>query len=297
MSCKQKTIQRECPFSGIGVHTGAYSSLVLKPAPVNTGIVIQNECFPEEIIKIGSVVPESALHATVIKQGHWAISTIEHVMSAISALGIDNLIIQMSARGPMVEVPIFDGSALPFILGIRDSGIVEQEASRVFITPRVKLVFDDQEGRVIEILPAKKQVKKDGSYERDLFVNYTAQFEHPLVGCQTLQGHVTQDFFVNEIAPARTFGFLQQLPILRKHGLAQGSSLGNTVVLGSEGLMNDLRFPDEFIRHKFLDLVGDLSLLGKPLIGTVNACKTGHSFNKRVVESFLTDPHKWELVS
>jgi len=287
---KQKTLNQTLIFEGIGVHSGLPAVVTLHPADPNFGIIIRNKAFPNQPMEIGKIVPEHAMHATVVKHQNWFVSTIEHLMAAIFVAELDNVIIEIEG----VEVPILDGSALPFIQKILDGGIREQEETKTFLTPKAFLKFEDAQGRYIEITPA--QALPSGGRDTTLFVDYKAEFNHPLAGNPSLQGAITCDFFVHEVAPARTFGFLEQLPYLRQHGLAKGTSLGNTVVIGQEELLNDMRLSDECVRHKFLDLIGDLSLLGKNLIGSIKAHKTGHSFNRLVIDHYIKHPEEWELV-
>ncbi len=289
---KQRTINNIVKISGIGVHNGILSTIEIMPALVDTGIVFINKKAPGEFMRMGSVVPEIAPHATVVRKNNWAISTIEHLMAALWALDIDNVVIEVD--GLMTEIPILDGSAYPFIQALREEGvIVEQDALKKFITPKSEIRIDDSGGRYIKLLPAKNAL---GQYFM-LHVDYSADFEHSLLGEQKFTGFITEDFFVQEISPARTFGFLEQLPMLRQHRLALGSSLGNSVVMGADGFLNEVRFDNEFVRHKVLDLIGDLALLGNKLIGSVQASKTGHSFNRRVIEHFINHPDLWEFVS
>lgn len=289
---KQKTIKNTLEISGIGVHNGILSTITLSSAPENSGIVFINKQYPQDIMKIGSVIPEVAPHATVIKQNKWAISTVEHLMAAVWALNIDNITIHVD--GPMVEIPILDGSAYPFIQMLQEEGIVvEQEIAKKFITPKSEITIEDNDGRSIKIYPPKND--QQGLFS--LYLDYTADFTHPLIGEQKFSGFINKDFFVKEVSPARTFGFLDQLPMLRQHRLALGSSLGNSVVIGAEGFLNELRFQDEFVRHKVLDLVGDLALLGNKLIGAVKAHKTGHRFHCLVIEHFIKNPDSWHFVS
>ena len=272
-------------MEGVGVHTGAKASVTLRPAEPDSGIVITNQNFPDNPIQLGCCIPEQAMHATVIMSQGWGVSTIEHLLAAVSGLKIDNILIDID--GP--EVPILDGSALPFVQIIGDMGVVEQDKSKKYLTPKKTIKFEDNNSRFIEITP-----KYDGA--KDLTFDYTIEFEHPLVQGSQLSGVLSEDFFIQEIAPARTFGFLEQLPFLRKHGLAQGTTLGNTVVVGDNIFLNSLRFSDEFIRHKILDLVGDLALLGKNLTGNVRAHKTGHNFNRKVIEHYINNPKDWETL-
>lgn len=275
----QKTIKKEIHLEGIGVHSGLRSTVTLRPADPNTGIIITNKKIPNEAIVLGTCLPEQAMHATVIKSKTWAISTIEHLLAAISGLEIDNVSIEIDG----IEVPILDGSALPFLQALENVGIEEQNVKKTFLTPKHKIKFEE-DGRFIEITPAQ---------DPSLIFDYTVDFEHPLIEGNELKGTLTKAYFCKEIAPARTFGFLEQLPFLRKHGLAKGTTLGNTVVVGDNIFLNSRRFSNEFIRHKLLDLVGDLALLGKNLAGTIKAHKTGHSFNRKVIEHFLQNKEKW----
>ncbi len=287
---RQKTIKREITFNGIGVHSGQAVSVTIRPAQVNSGIIIRNKNFPNVEMKVGEIIPEVAMHATVIKNSSFSISTIEHLMAAIVWFEIDNVVIETKD----CEIPILDGSAAPFIYGLLDVQTVEQDEECKFLTPKEKLLFSDDKGRLIEISPAKQILSE--VFDTNLYIDYHADFNHPLVGKSNLNAVITKDFFVEHIAPARTFGFLEQLPFLKKHDLARGTSLGNTVVIGQDDFLNNQRCADEFIKHKLLDLLGDLGLLGKRLAGTVRAQKTGHSFNRLVVEHFIKNPDKWMLI-
>ncbi len=285
---KQKTLKQEVVFSGIGVHSGALAKITLKPAVCDYGIVLKNAHNPQHEIKIGSIVPEAAMHATVIKNDEWGVSTIEHLLAALRMLGVDNVAVHI--EGP--EIPILDGSSLPFIQEMHECGIVEQEAQKRFMTPKEQLTFEDEKGRLIEINPGSLDDDSDDLIKLD----YQASFQHPLVGDGQVKNVITQKYFLERVAPARTFGFVEQLPFLRKHGLAQGSSLGNTVVIGSDELINEPRFSDEFTRHKVLDLIGDLGLLEYQLVGSVKARNTGHSFNRLVVDHSLKYPELWKII-
>ena len=286
MNKNQATIQKSISFSGIGVHSGSVSTVTIHPALMGTGIVFKNAKNLEQKITVGNVIPEIAMHATVIRGGHdnkWAVSTIEHLMAAVSMAGLDH--VQIIVDGP--EIPILDGSALPFVYGICDAGIVFFDAPKQFVTPKETLVFSDNDGRRIEIISNKTG---------ELFIDYKADFMHPLAGPATFASVINQDVFMHEIAPARTFGHLEQLPFLRQHGLARGTSLGNTVVIGQE-LLNDMRFADECVRHKVLDLLGDMSMAGMRIAGTIKANKTGHAFNRLVALHVIQNPEKWDVLT
>lgn len=281
----QKSLADKVIIEGIGVHSGSFSSLCLKPAPENTGIIFKNVLFSnqKEFLKVGSVVPEVAMHATVLKAPSWVLSTVEHLMAACNFMGIDNLIIEVTG----LEIPILDGSALPFIQAFEQVGVIEQAAKKWYLTPRKPLLIQDAQGRFIQIIPNQDYL------DLSLTIDYAADFNHPLVGAVHFSGQITNSFFEHELAPARTFGFLEQLSYLRHHKLAQGSTLGNTAVMGEDSYLNELRFKDECVRHKVLDLLGDLALLGYRLTGSIKAAKTGHSFNRLVIAHYLENPDVW----
>lgn len=289
MKQKQKTVKASVFFHGIGVHSGQSVKLVVQPNYEGSGIVFQHQDFPDEPIIIGTVMPEHAMHATVIKQKRWMLSTIEHLMAVFHVFGITQAVVHMSAY----EVPILDGSALPFVQGLLEVGLHDLSGDLNFLTPKAPLLFADEQGRILEILPAGVV---DRSRDCSLYIDYTADFSNPLLGTTQFVGCITPQLFEREIAPARTFGFLEQLPLLRQHGLCRGSSLGNSVVIGEDGFLNERRFADECVRHKVLDLLGDLANLGKPLAGRVRAAKTGHSFNRLVIEHYLKNPDQWDVI-
>lgn len=286
----QITVADKVIFNGVGVHLGLSSKVILHPAPADHGIVFFNPMFPNDKIRLGSVIPEEAIHASVLKSSKLVISTIEHLMASVSAFGIDNLLIEVQG----IEVPILDGSSLGFINAISKVGFKSLDVEKQKLTPIKPLIFNDEKNdRFLELLPA---VKKSSGYDHSLYFDYFAEFKHPLIGKGELKGEMSQDYFIREIAGARTFGFLEQLPFLRSKGLAKGTSLGNTVVIGEAEFLNEPRFKDEFVRHKFLDLVGDLALLGKNLAGTLRARKTGHSFNRLVIADYINNPQNWTLI-
>ena len=281
----QHTLSQALTFAGIGVHNGKDCSATLKPAPANTGIVLCSTTTPE-VITIGTIVPQAAMHATVLQQGSWKVSTIEHILAALAGLGVDNAIVELSGD----EAPIMDGSSAVFVEKILESGLEAQDAKRLYVTPTEVLSFDDTERNSrIEIHPAK-------DCDTALHIEYEADFDMPGIEASKITCTLDGDFFAKEIAPARTFGFYEQLPYLQKHGLAQGASLENTLVLKDGKYVNEPRFSDECVRHKLLDLIGDLSLLGKPLAGKVIARRTGHSFNRLVVEHKLLHPEQWQTI-
>lgn len=287
MRVKQNTLKQKISFSGLGVHSGAYAKLTLWPAEEGTGVLFSNALNSSQKITVGTVVPEVAMYATVIKQNGWALSTIEHLVAALQMLTIDNVIVEV--HGP--EIPILDGSALPFVQGILDAGIAELSTNHRYLTPKLPINFADKHGRSMTITPPMyDNVHVEQNF--DLIVRYNAGDQHPLAGGSFFNGAITTNLFLESIAPARTFGLLDQLPFLRQHNLSRGSSLSNTVVLGQE-LLNEKRYSDECVRHKVLDLLGDLSLLGAQLVGTIEAYRTGHDFNRLVIEHYLQHPQQW----
>jgi UDP-3-O-[3-hydroxymyristoyl] N-acetylglucosamine deacetylase len=292
---KQRTLRAEVSFSGVGVHCGILSHLLVKPAAENTGIIIQKAGETHKKIHIGKLVPEPVQYATVLQCEDWQVSTIEHVMAALIILGVDNAIIELDGQ----EFPILDGSSLPFVEAMLKVGFVEQNMRKYFLTPKNTLYFkDEKEGREISVSPALRG--DDSKMDTSLYVEYMANFDHPAlkepctIQC-VLSGQDTQAI-VSQIVPARTFGFLEQLPFLKKMGLAKGASLENTVVLNNDGYVNERRFDDECVRHKLLDLIGDLALVGHSIAGRIRAVRTGHNFNRKVVEHYVKNPDQWVLV-
>ena len=286
----QTTIKKEISFKGIGVHSGEFVEAKVLPAPANSGIRFCSAKDPGNYIQIGTIIPVSAMHATVIKKDSFHLSTIEHLMAAIIMLEIDNVIVEMTGG----EVPILDGSALPFVQGLMSSGICEFDVNKKFLTVTKDISFSDGKGRFISLSPAKSLV--DGGFDKSLYIDYKINFKHHLVGEREIKGLIDNKFFVEQLAPARTFGFLEQFPDLKKYGLAKGTSLGNTVVIGDNEFLNEPRMDDEFAKHKILDFIGDLGLLGKKFAGTVVAEKTGHSFNRLVVEHYIKNRDLWMLI-
>jgi UDP-3-O-[3-hydroxymyristoyl] N-acetylglucosamine deacetylase len=220
--------------------------------------------------------------ATTLANGEASIGTVEHVLSAAAGLGIDNLIVEVEGK----EVPILDGSAAPFIYLMHEAGIKVQQAPRQFIKI-IEPLRVEQDGKFVAIYPSDR-------YK----ISYTIDFEHPLIGEQRQTFVVTPRCFTEQIAPARTFGFLREVEALRKAGLALGGSMENAVVVGDNSILNNqLRFDDEFVRHKILDAIGDLALVGAPLLGHVVAHKAGHALHASMVETILGAQEAWQCVT
>ena len=261
----QRTIRKQVSLEGIGLHSGKPVRLTLSPAPVNSGIsfrVADSDPIP--------AAPESVVdshYATTIGRGAARVQTVEHLMAAVAGLGIDNLDIRVEGT----ELPALDGSAKPFVALMLAAGRVRLNARRRPITIPCPVRVGN-ESRWLTIVPADH-----------LRISYTLDNDHPAIGMQTLSWVATEQSFVDEFAPARTYGFLKDLGAIRKRGLAQGVSLDNTIGVGDDGVLNGLRYRDEFVRHKVLDLVGDLALLGRPLLGHVIARNAGHALNYELV--------------
>ncbi len=267
----EKTIKREVCFSGIGLHSGKPVAMRLVPAPAGTGIVFKRSDLGFVSVPVNEAEVLSTLYSTTIGINGVRIQTVEHILAALYALGIDNLFIELSGE----EVPIGDGSAGPFVDLLFDAGRIHQnkERTRFTVTEPITLV----DGK-----------KKIGLFPSDTFeIDYTIAFDHPLILGQSYLYRHSQTAFIRDIAPARTFGFLRDIKGLLANGLAQGGSLDNAIVLGDDAILNreGLRFENEFVRHKILDLLGDLALLGTPILGRIEAYHSGHQLHTRLIES------------
>lgn len=283
---KQRTLKNVIRATGIGLHTGEKILLTLRPAPVDTGIVFRRVDLPKpvELRARPENVTDTRL-STTLEANNVKISTVEHLMSALAGLGIDNLYVDLA--GP--EVPIMDGSAGPFVFLIQSAGVMEQAAPKRFIRIR----------KPIEVSDGDKWARFE---PWDGFkVSFTIDFDHPIF--RTSSQVATIDFsttsFVKEISRARTFGFMRHLEALRQDGLARGGGLDNAIVMDDFRILNEdgLRYEDEFVKHKILDAIGDLYLLGHPLIGAFSAKKSGHALNNRLLRALVADRESWELVS
>lgn len=277
----QRTIKNEVSFEGIGLHTGKFTRVVLKPASRDTGIIFMRTDKPAAIKAHAGAVIDTAF-ATTIGSHDVKIRTVEHLLAAVSGLGIDNMIIEVS--GP--EIPILDGSSTELISIILKAGIAKQGKKRPFLRITKPFIFEDGQAKLAAI-------PYNGSR-----ITYSIHFNHHGIGEQRISIDINEESFAREIAPARTFGFLKDIEYLRSMGLAKGGSLDNAVVLGEHGVLNStgLRFSDEFVRHKVLDCIGDFSLLGFPIYGHIIAGRTGHSSNVKFVKKLISSPECWEIV-
>ena len=265
----QRTIYRAVSCDGIGIHTGAEVCMTLRPAPANTGIVFRRADLPgKPVVEAIPAHIDDVSYATTIARNGVKVRTVEHLMAAFAGMGVDNAAVELT--GP--EVPVMDGSALPFVRLLRKAGLRRQLAPKTYVKVREPLAVD-LDGRMVKVVPADH-----------LRVVYTMRFGAASLGEQTVTLDVNPESFPREIAPARTYGFLRDVEHLRAMGLAKGGSPDNAILIGEEGVLNGpLRFPDELVRHKALDLIGDLFLLGQRLVGTVIAEGAGHMVHLRLV--------------
>ncbi len=278
----QRTLRRSTACAGIGLHSGHKVTLTLKPAPADSGIIFRRMDLGGVEVPAHVSLVSGISYATILARGTARVETVEHLLSALVSQGIDNAIIELSTP----EVPIMDGSAAPFIYLIREeAGIKKLNVPRKYL--RVK--------RPVTLTHGDKQISLYPADE--LKVTYTISFDHPLLRHQTRTISITEESFADEIAPARTFGFLKEVETLRQKGLALGGSLDNAIVLGETGVLNNtLRFEDEFVRHKILDVIGDLALVGHPIIGHIVAHRGGHGLHTAFAAALLEQRAAWELV-
>ncbi len=262
----QTTIRNTVRCTGIGLHGGKQVELVLRPAPEDTGILfaLRSGSGTSFLSPKPRLVVETGL-ATTLGNGHDHIATVEHLLAAVRGLGIDNIRIEVQGR----ELPIMDGSAASFVYLLNQAGLRRQAKPRKVLAITKPIVFE-RDGKFIKATP------HDG-----FCVDYTIQFAHPLIGRQNLELEVTPDVFAGELAKARTFGFLREVEYLHANGLALGGTLDNAVVLDDYGVLNTdgLRYPDEFVRHKLLDFVGDMAVMGLPIQGRFEVFASGHALN------------------
>jgi UDP-3-O-[3-hydroxymyristoyl] N-acetylglucosamine deacetylase len=279
---RQKTIARAVSTDGHGLHTGKAASLTLKPAPAYTGYVFRRTDLNNfEVPAAPQYVARVSYATTLMRQGVM-VSTVEHLLAALAGSHIDNCIIEIDS----LEVPILDGSAEPFVEMIERACAVELQAPRQYFRV-LKHVEVAQGNRRMSIAPAPR-----------FSISCLIEFHHPMIGVQRREIEIHDGQFARHIASARTFGFLSEIETLRDMGLARGGSLDNAVVLTPEGgVMNNegLRFTDEFVRHKILDIIGDLALFGMPVIGHVEAERTGHGVHTALVSRVLRDDSAWEI--
>jgi len=276
---REQTLKGPIEFSGVGLHTGQAATMRILPAPAGKGIVFRRLDLDNFELRadVGSV-ERVAYATTLMSRGVW-ISTVEHLLSALYALGVDNAIIELDN----FEVPILDGSALPYTEAIRQTGVVQLQAPRNYIRIEKPFVLEEN-NKSIAIYPSDS-----------LSLEYEIGFQHPLIGHQKLEVKITPENYRTLIAPARTFGFYHEVEALQAAGLVRGGSLENAIVLTERGMLNEtsLRYPDEFVRHKILDLLGDFALMGQQVLGRLTANRAGHALHTRFVAALLSSTAHW----
>jgi UDP-3-O-[3-hydroxymyristoyl] N-acetylglucosamine deacetylase len=277
----QRTLRRTVTCAGIGLHSGHKVTLSLKPAAADTGIRFQRTDLSglEIPAHVAHLSPRQQLQTGLVVDKA-SVETVEHLLAALRSLGVDNVCVELNHP----EVPIMDGSAAPWVYLIQDAGIKELQAPR----------------RTIEILRSiqvQHGDKRIALFPADRFkITYTISFDHPLLRHQQKTIDISEQAFINEIAPARTFGFLKEVEMLRQRGMALGGSLENAIVLGETGVLNPLRFEDEFVRHKILDVIGDLALVGHPIQGHLVVHRGGHALHTALAGELLRQRDAWRLV-
>lgn len=282
---RQRSLKNIIRATGVGLHTGDKVYMTLRPAAPDTGIVFRRVDLPSPVdIKAAPRHVNDTRLSTTLEVDGVRVGTVEHLMSAFAGLGIDNCYVDISAA----ELPIMDGSAGPFVFLLQSAGIVEQNAPKKFI--RIK--------KTVEVRDGDKWVRFEPYH--GFRVKFTIDFAHPVFehGQQTVSIDFAETSYVKEISRARTFGFMREVEKLRAMGLARGGSLDNAVVLDEYRILNTegLRYEDEFVRHKALDAIGDLYMLGHPVIGAFTAYKSGHALNNRLLRALLADAAAWEYV-
>lgn len=280
----QQTVASSASCKGVGLHTGKPVMLTIRPAPADTGVVFVNRNGHAGASLAASVDHLVATElCTAISGNGFQVKTIEHVLAALAGLNVDNAYVDIDAS----EAPVMDGSSAPFVRLIESAGVVSQNRLRSFL----KIT------RPLEIVDGSRRIRiEPASTPR---ITYTIHYDHPLIQTQTYAYEHSSRAFASDIAGARTFGFLQEVEALWARGLGRGGNLENTVVLSQDGILNEsgLRFTDEFVRHKVLDLIGDFSLLGLPFIGHLIAVRSGHALHTRLVKQILDHPECWVLLN
>jgi UDP-3-O-[3-hydroxymyristoyl] N-acetylglucosamine deacetylase len=276
----QRTLRRQVACAGIGLHSGHKVNLTLKPAAADTGIRFRRSDLgvdiPASVAHVGGTN-----HATCLSVNGAAVETVEHLLAAITCMGLDNAVVELDHR----EVPVMDGSSAPFVYLIQEAGLRTLAAPRRYLKVTRPITLSRGE-KLISLYPSD-----------DFKVTYSISFDHPLLRHQSHTMRVDENAFVDEIAPARTFGFLHEVELLRQQGLALGGSLENAIVLSETGVLNpQLRYEDEFVRHKILDAIGDLSLVGYPIIGHLVAHRAGHALHTAFAKRILEERDAWKVV-
>ncbi len=284
----QTTVAGDVRFTGVGLHSGEPVSMVVRPAPADSGIrfIVAPEGGDPVTISATADKVAATAYATSLKVGDVALQLVEHVLSALAGMGIDNAEITVDST----EVPILDGSAAPFVRELSRVGIAELRAPRRVMRILEPIRVEEDGGdKWLELLPTDLP---------GTVIDYNIEFDHKAVGTQRVRFVLTPESYVRDLCEARTFGFAREVQALQQLGLARGGSLENAVVIDDDGVMNPegLRFEDEQVRHKILDLIGDMSLLGHPVMGQYVAHRAGHGLHNRLARAILARPEAWELV-
>ncbi len=283
---RQRTLKSVVKATGVGLHSGVKVSLVLRPAQADTGVVFRRvDLTPPVDLKADALGVGDTRLASCLERDDVKVATVEHLMSALAGLGIDNIYVDVDAA----ELPIMDGSAAPFVFLLQSAGIEEQKAAKKFL--RVK--------KTVEVRDGDKWAKLS-PYD-GFSIDFSIVFNHPAMDRAASRAHVdfADQSYLREVARARTFGFMQDVESLRDQGLALGGSLENAIVMDEYRVLNSdgLRYADEFVKHKILDAIGDLYLAGRPLLGAFSAHKSGHALNNQLLRALLADASAWEVVS
>jgi UDP-3-O-[3-hydroxymyristoyl] N-acetylglucosamine deacetylase len=286
----QRTLRSLTKAVGVGLHSGQRVELTLRPAAPNTGIVFRRVDLPEPVdIKVSATAVTDTRMASTISAGQAKVFTVEHLMSACAGLGLDNLYIDITAE----EVPILDGSASSFVFLLQSAGLVLQDAPKRFVRLLRKVEVSEGEGAQLKWAALSPYEGYKLSFEID--------FDHPAVDStgQRVEFDMATGSYVRDIARARTFGFTRDVEMMRANGLALGGGLDNAIVMDDYKVLNadGLRYNDEFVKHKILDAMGDLYLLGQPLIGAYSAFRSGHALNNRLLRQLLAQPDAWQVVT
>ena len=280
----QQTLSKSAFFSGIGLHSGSLASIAIHPAPPNTGIIFVKQ-IDDQLASCPATIQYLVQtdHCTTLQSGDFQVQTVEHILSALAGLEIDNAYVEVQGN----EIPAADGSATPFVEMLDNCAPIPQEESRSYIKIVQPIQVEDGQ-KSITVRPSALP-----------HISYFIDFPHPLIQQQHYQHSCTPQEFTKNIAAARTFAFRQEVEFLWSRGLGLGGSLNNTVVFSESGLVNedDLRFQNECVRHKVLDLIGDLSLIGFPIIGHFEAKLTGHFLHTQLIQAILDNPEKWILLN
>lgn len=279
---KQKTISKSIETGGIGLHTGVSVNLKIKPAPENTGyIFVRTDLDDFEIPASAEYISHCSYATTLLRKGV-ILSTTEHLLAALRGAGVDNCFIEIDN----LEIPIMDGSSENFLELIEKAGLIEQNAARRFLKIRQPIALEQGD--------RKMSVEPCDAYQIECLID----FAHPFINRQTFNFTLSSGSFGREIASARTFGFTHEIEQLRRANLTLGGSLENAIVLTPDGMLNKnpLRFPNEFVRHKILDIIGDFALLGMPILGKIKAEKSGHSVHASLMSKLLKNENAWEIV-